>query len=156
MFSLTQMIRRSAQINPNGIATSMEGREASWQQLVERVAKIAGGLQKLGVQTEDRVAILSLNSDAYFECLFAIPWAGAITVPVNCRLADPEIEYWLQDSEAKVLLVDQAFVDRIPALQSRLPKLEHVIYMNQSEAPHTLYALHQLTGQRWSYRCRAG
>ncbi|MGI9277946.1 MAG: acyl-CoA synthetase [Endozoicomonas sp.] len=136
MFSLTQMIRRSAQINPNGIATSMEGREATWQQLVERVSIIAGGLQKLGVREGDRVAILSLNSDTYFESLFAIPWAGGASVPINCRLADPEIEYWLENSESKVLFVDRTFVDRIPALQEKLPLLEHVVYMGQDDAPH--------------------
>ena len=60
------------------------------------------------MQPGDRVAILALNSDRYFELLYAIPWLGAAMVPVNTRLATPEIRYVLEDSGARVLFVDGA------------------------------------------------
>ena len=78
MFSLTQLIRRSAQINPTGVATSMNGRVNTWQQLLSQVANLAGGLKQLGIKTDDRVAILALNSDRYYQSMFAIPWAGGL------------------------------------------------------------------------------
>ncbi|WP_066018450.1 long-chain-fatty-acid--CoA ligase [Endozoicomonas atrinae] len=136
MFSLTQLIRRSAQINPNGIATSMNGRVSTWSQLLSQVAGLAGGFRQLGIKAGDRVAILALNSDRYYQSMFAIPWAGAVNVPINCRLADPEIQFWLEDCQAGTLLVDRSFADRIATLKPKLPALKQVIYMDDGEPPH--------------------
>ncbi len=47
-----------------------------------------------------------LNSDRYLELMYALPWMGAVMVPVNTRLAAPEIEYILNDSGAAALFVD--------------------------------------------------
>ena len=54
------------------------------------------------------MAILALNSDRYFELMYAIPWIGAAMVPINTRLAAPEIEYILSDSGAVALFIDTA------------------------------------------------
>src|SRR5688572_2484154 len=106
MFSLTQGLRRAVQIKPKATATSFAGRHRVWQQCLERVSRVAGALSALGIQRGDRVAILALNSDRYFELMYAIPWIGAATVPLNTRLAAPEIEYILADSGAVALFVD--------------------------------------------------
>ena len=95
MFALTQGLRRAAQTKPNGISTHFAGRRRTWQQTIDRVSRIAGALFALGVRPGDRVAILALNSDRYFELMYAIPWIGAAMVPINTRLAAPEIEYIL-------------------------------------------------------------
>ena len=93
MFALTQGLRRAVQIKPHGTATHFAGRQRTWQQSVERISRVAGALSALRVQAGDRVAILALNSDRYFELMYAIPWIGAAMVPLNTRLAAPEIEY---------------------------------------------------------------
>ena len=97
MFALTQGLRRAVQIKPNGTATQFAGRRRTWQQSLERVSRVAGALSALGVRPGERVAILALNSDRYFELMYAIPWIGAAMVPINTRLAAPEIEYILAD-----------------------------------------------------------
>ena len=88
---LTQGLRRAAQIRPREESTVFGARRRVWSETADRVARIAGGLEQAGVQRGARVAILALNSDRYFELLFAIPWLGAVMVPVNTRLATPEI-----------------------------------------------------------------
>ena len=97
MFALTQGLRRAVQTKPNGISTHFAGRRRTWQQTIDRVSRIAGALFALGVRPGDRVAILALNSDRYFELMYAIPWIGAAMVPINTRLAAPEIEYILSE-----------------------------------------------------------
>ena len=99
---LTQGLRRAAQIRPREESTVFRGRRRIWSETADRVARIAGGLEEAGVRPGDRVAILALNSDRYFELLYAIPWLGAVMVPVNTRLATPEIRYVLEDSGARV------------------------------------------------------
>ncbi len=113
----------------------MDDRETSWTELRKRIACIAAGLQRQGLKPGDRVAILANNSERYFENLFAIPWAGGVITPINCRLADPEIAYWLEDSGAKIILVDNNFADRVKLLQPQLKDLQTLIYMEQEHAP---------------------
>ena len=84
---ISSTILRSAQINAAGIATDYLDRQQSWSQLVDKVRRFAGGLQKLGVRPGDRVAMLALNSDRYLEYFVAVPWSGAVVVPINTRLA---------------------------------------------------------------------
>ena len=74
---LTQAVKRSAQINADGIATICAGRERTWTQTQDRIARLAGAMQGLGFGRGDRAAILALNSDRYFEFYYAVPWAAA-------------------------------------------------------------------------------
>jgi acyl-CoA synthetase (AMP-forming)/AMP-acid ligase II len=100
---LTQGLRRAAQIRPREQSTVFPDRRRIWSETADRVARIAGGLKEAGVQPGDRVAVLALNSDRYFELMYAIPWLGAAIVLVNTRLATPEVRYILEDSGARAV-----------------------------------------------------
>lgn len=82
----------------------------SWAEHLERVARAAGALQKLGVRTGDRFGILSRNLVRHCEMLHAGYWMGAVPVPVNIRLAPPEIALILKDAEVQALAVDGPFL----------------------------------------------
>src|SRR4029453_18759184 len=114
--SITQGLKRAMQINRHGTATIFGQRRRTWEEFGQRVAKLAGALRGLGLGAEGRVAILALNSDRYLECYYAVPWAGGIVVPLNVRLAPPEIIYTLNDSGAEILIVDDVFKAMLPAL----------------------------------------
>ncbi len=109
--NVTQGLRRVLQTNPEGIATVDGDRRRSWREIGERVARLAGGLQQLGVKRGDRVAVLMLNSDRYLELYLGIAWAGAVIVPTNIRWSHAEIEDSLHDCRASVLVVDEAFAN---------------------------------------------
>jgi long-chain acyl-CoA synthetase len=127
---LTQGLRRAAQIRPQEESTVFRERRRIWSETADRVARIAGGLKEVGVRPGDRVAILALNSDRYFELLYAIPWLGAVMVPVNTRLATPEIRYILEDSGARVLLVDGAMQAHAAALAGQASTVEAMFYLD--------------------------
>jgi long-chain acyl-CoA synthetase len=118
MQSVSQCVRRAVQTRPNGLATSFEGRRRTWTEFQARVARLAGGLGGLGLSRGGRVAILALNSDRYLELLFAVPWSGGAVVPINTRLAPPEIDYILADSGTEILAVDGAFAAMLPRIPS--------------------------------------
>ena len=88
---LIQGLNRAVTINAGGLATVFRERRFTWGEVAWRVAGIAGGLARLGVGPGDRVAILALNSDRYWEAMYAIPGMGATMVPLNTRLAPPEL-----------------------------------------------------------------
>ena len=132
---LTQGLGRAAQIRPREESTVFGARRRVWSETADRVARIAGGLEQAGVQRGARVAILALNSDRYFELLFAIPWLGAVMVPVNTRLATPEIRYVLEDSGARVLFVDGAMQAHAAALAGQMPTVEAMFYLDDDAPP---------------------
>lgn len=147
MLSLTQFVSRAARINARGIATISGGRKRTWAQVLDRVVRAAGALQALGLKDNDRVAILSPNSDTYLEYLFSVNWAGGVIVPVNTRLAGPEIAYWLNDSESKILVVTDAFVESVLSIRDQIPHVEHIIYVGEEEAPPGLLSHEDLLAE---------
>lgn len=82
----------------------------SWNEHLDRVARAAALLQRLGVKRGERFGILSRNTFRHCELLHAGYWAGMVPVPVNVRLAPPEIALILGDAEVKALAVDEPFV----------------------------------------------
>jgi len=144
MLTFSNTIKRSAQLKGESLATIDGDRRHTWNQFNNRVAKLAAGLAKLGLQRQGRVAILSLNSDRYLESMFAIPWAAGVYVPINTRLAAPEVEYWLCNSECETLLIDRAMLPLLPHLQKTVSKLKHVIFMDDGELPEGLLSYEDL------------
>lgn len=132
---LTQAIHRNAATVPHAIATIFGSRKKSWAELKERIARLAGGLQKLGVGAGDRVAILGMNSDRYFELYYAVPWAGAVVVPMNIRWSAAEHVYSIQDSGATVLIVDDAFLEMGRAVRDECASVRDIIYAGEKATP---------------------
>ena len=135
MYYLTQSVHRNAQIRGQKEATVFGQRKKTWIEIKDRVARFAGGLKNIGVESGDRVAILALNSDKYFEYYFSVPWAGCCVVPLNIRWSPAENAYSLRDAGAKILVVDDAFAKMIPTLISKGVELEHVIYNGEGPTP---------------------
>lgn len=132
---ITQGLMRAVQVNRHGIATIDRERRHSWEVFANRVAKLAGALKSLGLQPESRVAILSLNSDRYLEYFYGVVWAGGIIVPLNIRLAAPELVYILNDAAAQILVVDDTFKEMLPALLPHASSIQHVILAGEAELP---------------------
>ena len=135
MISLPALIERASRLNPNGIATRYKDRQYDWTELQSRIARLGAALAELPFDEADRVAILSLNSDRFYEALFAIPWAGYCVVPLNTRWALPENEYAINDSDTRVLLFDDAFLDQAESLLQKCKNLDVAIYMGEGECP---------------------
>jgi long-chain acyl-CoA synthetase len=96
------------------------------------------------VREGDRVAILALNSDRYYEYYFAVPWAGAVFVPINTRLAPAEMVYWLNDSESSVLFIDDTFLAPLAAIEDQLETLRTRIYLGEGPPPEGFVAYEKL------------
>lgn len=86
-------------------------RELSYEQLAERSARLANALRDRGVAAGDRVAYLGENDPSFLETLFAAGLAGAVFVPLNTRLAPPEVQFQLRDSGASVLVHSASLAD---------------------------------------------
>ena len=72
--------------------------------------------RRRGIGRNDRVAILDVNSHHYAEAYYACAQAGMVLVPLNSRLAVPELKYILNDAGAKALLVSEPFFQTFDGL----------------------------------------
>jgi long-chain acyl-CoA synthetase len=95
--------REQKQVSNSGGILSGE-RLRSKAQLDERIRRIAGGLQRLGVAQGDCVAILMRNDIPFLEATYGTMMLGAYAVPINWHFKPDEIEYVLRDCGAKVLI----------------------------------------------------
>ena len=138
MLSLSAVARRAAQINPHAVALDHEGRRCTWAEFPDRIARLAAGLRAHGIENGERAGILSLNSDRYYEFYFATAWAGGVFVPINTRLAGPEVVHWLTDSSTKVLCVDATFLPLVQEIRDELPELETLVFMGDDAPEGTL------------------
>ncbi len=85
------------------------GERLTYRSLHARVAATAAALQELGAKRGDRVAILAKNRLEHLDLLFACGRLGCLYVPLNWRLAEPELAFLLDDAEPAVLFFDAAF-----------------------------------------------
>jgi long-chain acyl-CoA synthetase len=113
----------------------------SWNQLRDRAAGIAGGLNQLGVQKGDCVAILLNNIPEFIPIDLGAVALGAVPFSIYQTSAPEQIEYVCADSEAKVAFVEAEFLDRFEEARKDLPKLEKVVVVNGEGGDMTLAEL---------------
>lgn len=132
---LTQFLHKALRECPEELAVVCGDRRQTWAVFVDRVSRLAGVLQALGMGPDDRVGILGLNSDRYMELLFAAMWGGGVFNTVNIRWSAPEIAYSLDDCDTRILFVDDEFAPMIPAIRDKSASLKTVVYMGDRDCP---------------------
>ncbi len=108
---------RRARKTPGAVAVVHGDARLSYGMLHDRVARLAGALRVLGIRRGDRVAYLGPNHPSFIETMFAVWAAGGIFVPVNIRLAVPELAHQLADSGASALVYAPAQADLVVGLR---------------------------------------
>ena len=102
----------------------------SFAEVGDTVRELAKGLMALGVEKGDKVSILANTRPEWSYYDFAALSAGATVVPIYQTNSPEECQYVLEDSDAKVVVVeDEAQLEKVRAVRDTLPKLEHVILM---------------------------
>ncbi len=125
--ALADMARRQAHLQPAKTAFKFEGRSWTYGDFERGACRAAHGLRSLGASVGERIAYLGKNSPQYFQILMAASKIGAVTTPVNWRLADPEILFILKDAGVRILFAGPEFAARAVSLRRDLPELQHLI-----------------------------
>lgn len=97
-------IRRRAVTSRGRPAIVFRDEPTTYEELADRIDRLASALRARGVEPGDRVAYLGNNHPSFVETMFASARLGAIFVPLNTRLSAPELAFQLSDSGARVLL----------------------------------------------------
>lgn len=129
--TLSDISRYHAKECGDHIALVFEGRETSYRQLDQYANQVAAGLMSVAA-SGDRVAVLSKNNDYFFELLMGTGKNSMVLTPINWRLAAPEVQYILADSESSVLFIEEAFMPLLASIKAQLPLLKTVIALGVS------------------------
>jgi acyl-CoA synthetase (AMP-forming)/AMP-acid ligase II len=129
-FNVGDSVRYHAERTPDKIATIYEDRQTTFAQLDRYGNQVANGLIKLGVKQQERVGYYGKNTDYHPQILSGVSKMNGVLVPVNWRLAPPEVQYVMDDADVKVLFVSSEFAPLVAQLREQLPRLEHVFVLD--------------------------
>jgi acyl-CoA synthetase (AMP-forming)/AMP-acid ligase II len=124
---LDERLAHWAATKPDDEALTYLDRTWTWAEWNDRVRRLAGALKEFGVKRGDVVAFLDKNHPACVETTLAAASLGAATAIINFRLAADELDYVLNDSDAKVVIVGAEFKPMIEKIRGDLTHVEHVI-----------------------------
>src|SRR5947209_5712906 len=117
---LPECLSNNARLYPDRTVLVFEDKQLTFSQLEDRTNRLANALSQRGVQRGDNVALLMYNRLEVVETWFGCHKLGACPVPINFRLAQPEVDYILDNSGAVGIIADEPLADRAAAAAQRL------------------------------------
>ena len=145
--TITEALRRTAANHPDIVAVRTPDDRVSltWRELLTRVDAVAGGLAALGVARGDAVAIMLNNRPEFHIVDYAALTVGATPFSIYQTYPAAEVEYLVNDSGARVAIVEQAYLPVMLEARKSLPALEHVIVVD-GDPPEGTIALADVEG----------
>ena len=120
MFNLTRSLDRNAGRFPDTDAVLFRDTRLTHRELLERVSALAAGFAAAGVAKGDIVAVLLSNRPEFLETVLAVNRIGAAFLPLNVRLAEPELEYIVRHAGAVAIVTEPAFAAPVAAIGERM------------------------------------
>ncbi len=132
------LIARAARPGDGALVTCGD---QSWtgQQALDVAAGRGASLLAAGIARGDRVATLCANRPELLEVVLGCGWIGAVLVPINTAAMGPQIEYYLRNSGAKLLVIDAALLDRLATMGSDPLPLDRIWVVGALETPKLGY-----------------
>ncbi len=127
--TLGDIARYHADMRPNAIALSFEGRDTNFAQFEALTNRVANALTASGLKPGDRISYVGKNSDHYFEVVIGAAKAGVVMAPVSWRLAPPEIAFIVDDADAQILFYGPEIAPVIRQIRGDLPKVQAFVAM---------------------------
>ncbi len=132
--TVVEMLENTVKIHPGAEGFIADGRRLTYSQFDVLVNTIASGLERHGTKRGDHVAVLLGIQLEMPLTFFALMKLGAVIVPLNTRFKGEELAYEINDSESKILIVDEEFWPFIESVRSQLSAVEK-IFVNGARTP---------------------
>jgi benzoate-CoA ligase len=125
--------RNVAEGRGDKVAFFCEDRTITYGQLLELVNRVGNALLDLGVEMEQRVLLLLLDSPEFVASFFGTVKIGAVPIPVNTMMRAPDYLYFLDDSRARVAIVSEPLLAEAGQVLGRAKYLRHVVVVGRAE-----------------------
>lgn len=137
---LTDFLRKGARLYPDRLFLRFQGRSLTYADINERVNRLGNLLQeRFKIRKGDRVAVLSHNHPGYVEMYLACGKIGAVTVPMNYRLHPNDYIYLLNNSRARLLLLERELLEVYRAVKPGLEHVEDLVLLGEAEGGGNSY-----------------
>ncbi|MEP7343857.1 MAG: long-chain fatty acid--CoA ligase [Gemmatimonadaceae bacterium] len=137
--STAAIIRRARLMHPGKAIVSRKPDKTiyrtSYGECIDRAAKLASALRRLGVRPGDRVGTLAWNHWRHLEAYFAIPSSGAVLHTLNLRLHPDDIAFICNHAEDKVVLIDKVLWPLWEKVAPRVKVTHTIVMSDDGEVP---------------------
>ena len=130
----TEFLNIASLIVPERTAIVFDGKRFSFQELDERVKRLANALSGMGVGAGDRIATIQVNCNENIETYFAAAKLDAVYVPLNFRSHPEEIEYMIKDSKPKILITGERYVSMVDGVKENLTSVNGFVVLDHASA----------------------
>ena len=128
--NMGQILRVHAKNYPEKIAVKdWHGETRTYLELESRTNRLANSLLSMGLRKGDRVAVMLYNCVEFVEVCCACAKIGVVVVTVNWRFLGKEVEYVVNNSDAKAMIVGEEFVDVVDSVRPRLRNIKDQSFM---------------------------
>jgi acyl-CoA synthetase (AMP-forming)/AMP-acid ligase II len=136
-------LQKAVEFYPDKVGV-VDGKQAfTYAQIGERVAGLARFFQAQGIQPQDRISILEVNTHAFLETYYAAAGMRVILNPLNYRLSPKEIAFILRDSGARWLVAGAQFAGVVKGIINEETPLEGILWIGDAPAGVTGLASHE-------------
>ncbi|WP_323011559.1 ATP-dependent acyl-CoA ligase [Castellaniella sp.] len=132
--TVPQMLLRQAAMYADRALLTLGTTRWTHADAAPRAAQRAGALRAAGVGRGDRVAIMSSNRVEVLETFLGCGWSGAVAVPINTASRGPQIEYFLANSQARLLVIEAQYLDRLATVDLGKTSLQQIWVLDGSDA----------------------
>jgi len=133
MFNLARSLDRNADRTPDAAAVIFGDTRLTHRQLLDRVTALAAAFRAAGVGPGDIVALLMGNRPEFLESALAVNRVGAAFLPLNVRLAEPELEYIIRHAGAAAIVTEPGLAAPVAAIGGRLTTPWTVVVAGRGE-----------------------
>jgi len=134
--TITGLLRHSERVFAASVVRTYEGervREATYAQVGERAARLAGALRDLGVGPGDRVGTFSWNTQEHLEAYLGVPSMGAVLHTLNLRLFPEQLAYVIGHAQDKVIIVDASVLPLLAKVAADLTTVEAYVLIGEGD-----------------------
>ena len=130
LLNMGEILRVHARKHPRKMALKdWRGKALTYPELESRTNRLANGLLDMGLGKGDRIAVMLYNCAEFIEIYCALAKIGVVAVPVSWRFVGKEIEYVVNHSDSKAMILDEDFVDVVNSVRSGFKKVEDKNYV---------------------------
>jgi fatty-acyl-CoA synthase len=135
--AITMLFEHGRTIHAGSEVVTFEGercRRASFAEVGERAARLAGALRRLGIAPGDRVGTFCWNTQEHMEAYFAVPCMGAVLHTLNIRLFPEQLTYVANHAEDKVVLVEDSLIPLLARVADQLETVKQFVVIGKGDA----------------------
>lgn len=137
--NIAELMYTNARKHPDKEAIVFKQKRLSYRGMDEFSNQFAHVLVKLGIKKGDRIAMMMRNSERFVAVYFGILKAGAVVVPINISLVRSEVEFIVNNCEAKIVVFDEIFVPVVKNIRQEVRYISYLICVGDNNPEQTLH-----------------